>query len=177
MRSQFLFEGGRGVVFPTPKAIGWQWLRCNNYVQTRRDITQTSTTVHFSKEETPRVPVICRWSMKYKSFLDSWVCEKRNEFQKSAPECTAQFQNKNLTSGQSSLTKDRIAGARGQFSGIRQVAPMYIPSNTCFLGPTRVHNPSGISIGATVSAGLTIVTDRPTDRPRYSVCNNRPHLL
>jgi len=25
-------------------------------------------------------------------------------------------------------------------------------------------------------AGLMIVTDRPTDRPRYSVCNNRPHL-
>jgi len=25
-------------------------------------------------------------------------------------------------------------------------------------------------------ARLTIVTDRRTDRPRYSVCNNRPHL-
>ena len=25
-------------------------------------------------------------------------------------------------------------------------------------------------------AGLTIVTDRQRDRPRYSVCNNRPHL-
>jgi len=25
-------------------------------------------------------------------------------------------------------------------------------------------------------AVLTIVTDRPTDRPRYSVCINRPHL-
>jgi len=27
-----------------------------------------------------------------------------------------------------------------------------------------------------VFAGLTIVTDRPTDKPHYSVCNNRPHL-
>jgi len=53
-------------------------------------------------------------------------------------------------------------------------------SNTQFLGPTRAHNPNGISIGSAVSAGLTTVTDRPTDRqtdrPRYSVCNSRPHL-
>ena len=33
-----------------------------------------------------------------------------------------------------------------------------------------------MSIGSAVSARLTIVTDRPTDRPRYSVRNNRPHL-
>jgi len=50
-----------------------------------------------------------------------------------------------------------------------------LPSNTCFLWLTRVHFPNGISIGSAVSAGLTIVTDRPTDRP-YSVCNNRLHL-
>ena len=49
--------------------------------------------------------------------------------------------------------------------------------NTCLLESTQVLNPNGISIGSTVSAGLTIVTDRQTDRPRYSVCNNRPHLL
>ena len=47
------------------------------------------------------------------------------------------------------------------------------PSNTCFLGPTRVHNPNSISIDLAIFAGLTIVTDRQTDRPRYSVCNNR----
>jgi len=29
-------------------------------------------------------------------------------------------------------------------------------------------HPNGISIGSTVFAGLLIVTDRPTDRPRYS---------
>jgi len=45
-----------------------------------------------------------------------------------------------------------------------------------FSGPTRVHNPNGISIGSTVFAGLMIVTHRPTVRPRYSVGNNRPHL-
>jgi len=43
------------------------------------------------------------------------------------------------------------------------------------LGPPD-STPSGISIGSAVFAGLTIVTDRPIDRPRYSVCSNRPHL-
>ena len=51
------------------------------------------------------------------------------------------------------------------------------PSNTSFLGPTRVYNPNGMSIGSAIFAGLAIVTgkptDRPTDRPRYSVCKNR----
>ena len=45
-----------------------------------------------------------------------------------------------------------------------------------FLGPTRFHKQNSISMGSYVSAGLRIVTDRPTDRPRYSVCNNRPHI-
>jgi len=39
------------------------------------------------------------------------------------------------------------------------------PSNTWFLGPIRVLNPNGISIGSAVLAGLTTVTDRQTDRP------------
>ena len=38
------------------------------------------------------------------------------------------------------------------------------PSNIWFLGPTRVLNPNGISIGAAVFAGFTSVTDRQTDR-------------
>jgi len=50
-----------------------------------------------------------------------------------------------------------------------------LPSNTWFLGPTRVLNPNGISIGSAVFVGLSTVTDRQTDRPRYSVGNNRPH--
>ena len=40
----------------------------------------------------------------------------------------------------------------------------WTPSNTWFPGPTRVLNPNGISIGSAVFAGLTSVTDRPTDR-------------
>ena len=43
------------------------------------------------------------------------------------------------------------------------------------LQPTRVHIPNGTSIGSAVFA-VTSVTDRQTDRPRYSVGNNRPHL-
>jgi len=35
-------------------------------------------------------------------------------------------------------------------------------------------HPNGISVGSAVFEGLTIVTNRPTDRPRYSVCNNKP---
>jgi len=50
------------------------------------------------------------------------------------------------------------------------------PSNTWFPGPTQVLNPKGSSIGAAFFAGLTSVTDRQTDRPRYSVGKNRPHL-
>ena len=54
------------------------------------------------------------------------------------------------------------------------------PSNTWLPRLTRVLNPNGISIGSAVFAQLTSVTDRQTfrqtDRPRYSVGNNRPHL-
>jgi len=49
--------------------------------------------------------------------------------------------------------------------------PLYIrgprygsPSNTWFLWLTGVHSPNGISIGSAVFAGLTIMTDRPTER-------------
>ena len=37
--------------------------------------------------------------------------------------------------------------------------------HTWFPGPTQVHNPNGISIGPAVFAGITSVTDRPTERP------------
>jgi len=60
--------------------------------------------------------------------------------------------------------KCRIAAEHGRFSRIRQVAQMCTPSNTCFLGPTRVHNPNCISIGSAVFAGFTVVTDGQTDR-------------
>ena len=46
---------------------------------------------------------------------------------------------------------------------------IWTPSSTWFLGLTRVLNPNGISIGAAVFAGLTSVTDRPTDHATRSV--------
>jgi len=52
---------------------------------------------------------------------------------------------------------------------------IWTPSNTWFLGHTRVLNPNGISIGSAVLSEPTTVTDRQTDNPFYSVCNNRPH--
>jgi len=52
----------------------------------------------------------------------------------------------------------------------------WIPSDARCLGSTQVHTPNGILIGSTTFAGLKIVTNRPTDRPRYCICNNRPHL-
>jgi len=45
-----------------------------------------------------------------------------------------------------------------------------------FPGPTTVLNPNDISIGSAVFGGLTSVIDIQTDRPRYTVGNNRPHL-
>ena len=42
-------------------------------------------------------------------------------------------------------------------------------SNTRFPGSTRVLNPNGISISSAVFAGLTSVTDRPTDHATRSV--------
>jgi len=49
--------------------------------------------------------------------------------------------------------------------------------NRCFRGPTRVLDANGISIASVVFAGLTKwQTDIQTDRPRYSIGNNRRHL-
>ena len=46
--------------------------------------------------------------------------------------------------------------------------------NRCFHGPIPVLNANGISIAAAVFAGLTTwQTDWQTDKPRYSVLNNR----
>ena len=41
---------------------------------------------------------------------------------------------------------------------------IWTPCNAWFLGPTRVLNPNGISIGASIFEGITSVTDRQTDR-------------
>ena len=44
------------------------------------------------------------------------------------------------------------------------------PPNTRFLGPTRVHNPNGTSIGSTVFVGLTVVTNGHTDWRTLHLC-------
>jgi len=49
-------------------------------------------------------------------------------------------------------------------------------SNAWLLGPTQVHNPNGISIGAAVFAGLTSVTDRLTDNATQSVTVGRIYV-
>jgi len=59
------------------------------------------------------------------------------------------------------------------------IRPTLTPCNTRFLGPTRVTTPNGILIGSAVLQGSrTWPTDgptkRPSNRPRYSVCSNRP---
>jgi len=52
-----------------------------------------------------------------------------------------------------------------RFSRIRQAAPMCPPCNTCFLRPTRVLNPNGMSIGLVFLQGsLLWETGRRTDR-------------
>jgi len=60
-----------------------------------------------------------------------------------------------------------------------KIAPLHgatgAQSNKWFFGPTRSLNLNGILIALAVFAGLTTVTDRQTDRPRYSVGNNMPH--
>jgi len=66
------------------------------------------------------------------------------------------------TSGQTNLTKDRIAAIHGRFKRIRQVDPLYTPSNTSFLGPTRVDIPNRFSIGSAFFAVLATVIDRHT---------------
>jgi len=56
-----------------------------------------------------------------------------------------------ITSGQSNLTKRPHCHCQTQMV---QAAPMCTPHNTFFLGPTRVHNPNGISICSAISAQL-----------------------
>ena len=55
--------------------------------------------------------------------------------------------------------KDRNAAAHGRFSCIHQVAPMWPPYNTCFLGSTQVHTPNGMS------SGLAVFAQHTTERP------------
>ena len=56
--------------------------------------------------------------------------------------------------------KPHRRAAYGRFNGIRQVAPLRTPPNTCFLGPSQVHSPNSISIGSAV-----FCTSRGTECP------------
>jgi len=62
------------------------------------------------------------------------------------------------------------------FKITRSCTEIRTQSNTWFFGLTRALISNGILIGSAVVAGLTTVTGRLTDRPHYSVSNNRPHL-
>ena len=84
------------------------------------------------------------------------------ESQSKLTNITMKHKSQWVASGHSNSTTSRIAATRGRFAVIRQVAPMYTPPNTCFLGPTRVLKPNSIFIGSAVSAGLTTATDRQT---------------
>ena len=50
------------------------------------------------------------------------------------------------------------------------------PNLTWFPGPTGVLSPNGIWIGTAIFAGLTSVTDRPTDHATRSVTIDRIHV-
>ena len=53
---------------------------------------------------------------------------------------------------------------------------IWTASNTWFPGPTRVSNRNGISIGSAFFAGITSVTDRPTDHATRSVTTGRIYV-
>ena len=50
------------------------------------------------------------------------------------------------------------------------------PDLMLFLAPLRARNSTSISIGSAAFAGLTVVSNRQTDRPHY-IDNNRSHLM
>jgi len=52
------------------------------------------------------------------------------------------------------------------FNRIRQVAPMCTPCNTCFLGPTAVHNANSIWISSVICAQPTSVS---SDMPGHVI--------
>jgi len=63
---------------------------------------------------------------------------------------------------------------------LQEIGPLHggsgHPSDTQYLGPTQVHIANGVSNTSAHFTWLTVVTDRLTDIPCYSVCSNRPHL-
>jgi len=66
------------------------------------------------------------------------------------------------------------------YSGPPSLRPQNCPFPWVDLDRIFIRDSLGPSEPTAQTASLSIqpflVTDRPTDRPRYSVCNNRPHL-
>jgi len=54
---------------------------------------------------------------------------------------------------------------------------IWVQSNTWFLGPTRIYNPNGISIGLANFAELTVMKDRQTDRQTDRPTDRQTTLL
>jgi len=74
---------------------------------------------------------------------------------------TAKEQNRTLT--------NRSAATAALITTTTVTITTGLPSDTWFPEPTQVLNRNGISIGSAVFAGLTSVTDRPTDHTTCSV--------
>ena len=62
---------------------------------------------------------------------------------------TGRLPPQHITSGQSNLTKGRIAAAHGRFNSIRLVAAVCTPPNNA-PEPTRILSTDGISIGSAI---------------------------
>ena len=96
----------------------------------------------------------------------------RHAQQRFAVSCTKMAELINLPFG----LWTRVGRRKHKFNRVRHTPshggsePLF---NTCFLGPVRGHNPNSISIGSAVFAGLTTVTDRPTDHTTRSVTIGR----
>jgi len=86
--------------------------------------------------------------------------------------------NPNGKSTRSAVLAELTAETSYTYNGLffPQTCPLawgiWTPSNTWFPGPTRVLNPNGISIGSAVLQSSLVWE---TDKPHYSVGNNRPH--
>jgi len=87
---------------------------------------------------------------EYTKSLEAKFDKERQEYRRQVS-----FLHVQIASGYSTLTTGRIAAAHRRFNGIRQVAQLCTPPNTCFIGPTRFQTPNTISIGSAVFAQLT----------------------
>jgi len=97
----------------------------------------------------------------------------------SPPESTTQMANRSVQSFLHSSRQKVPILYNGRSFPTELPLPMGIsgpPSNTWFPGPIWIVNPNGISIGSAIFAGLTSVTDRPTDHATRSVTIGRIYV-